>query len=220
MADISVPLDSGAATSATYYEAPTSAGAWLVLAHGAGAGQRHPFMVSISKALAEHGIDVVTFNFPYMEQKRRAPDRTPVLEASFRAVVATAGEQRSLKTRRLFIGGKSMGGRMATHLAAQGMDALHGVIALGYPLHPPGKPQQTRAAHLPAITAPVLIVQGERDAFGTPAELAPVLRSMPADVTLHVVPGADHSLTVKGRASAGGLGEVATLIAEWVSARS
>jgi predicted alpha/beta-hydrolase family hydrolase len=176
-------------------------------------------MVSISKALGERGIDVVTFNFPYMEQKRRAPDRSPVLENCFRAVVAATGEQRSLKNRRLFIGGKSMGGRIATHVAAAGMDALHGVIALGYPLHPPGKAEQPRTAHLPAITVPVLIVQGERDVFGTPAELAPVIKSMRADVMLHVVAGGDHSLTVKGRAAAGGLDAVATVVAEWISHR-
>ena len=216
MADISVPLHGGATTTATHYVPVTPAGQWLVLAHGAGAGQRHPFMVSIAKALADRGIDVVTFNFPYMEQKRRAPDRAPVLEECFRAVVAAAGEHRSLRTRRLFIGGKSMGGRMATHLAAQGMDGLHGVIALGYPLHPPGKPQQMRSAHLPAIAVPVLIVQGERDAFGTPAELEPVIKSMRAGVTLHVVAGGDHSLTVKGRTNAGGLDAVATTVAEWM----
>jgi predicted alpha/beta-hydrolase family hydrolase len=173
-------------------------------------------MVSISKALGERSIDVVTFNFPYMEQKRRAPDRAPVLEGSFRAVIAAAGRQRSLNNRRLFIGGKSMGGRIATHLAAEGMDALHGVITLGYPLHPPGKPEQLRTAHLPAITAPVLIVQGERDAFGTPAELAPVIKSMRANVTLHVVAGGDHSLTVRGQKT-GGLDAVATVVADWIA---
>ena len=110
-----------------------------------------------------------------------------------------------------------MGGRMATHLAAQGLDGLKGVIALGYPLHPPGKPEQMRTAHLPAITGPVLIVQGERDAFGTPAELAPVIESMRAVVTLHVVAGGDHSLTVKGRSAAGGLDDVATVIEQWVN---
>jgi uncharacterized protein len=220
MADISVPLDSGATITATHYAASTPGDAWLVLAHGAGAGQRHPFMVSISKALAERGIDVVTFNFPYMEQKRRAPDRAPVLENSFRAVVAAAGQQRSLNNQRLFIGGKSMGGRMATHLAAQGVDGLKGVIALGYPLHPPGKPQELRSAHLPAITAPVLILQGERDAFGTPSELAPVIASMRADVTLHVVARGDHSLVVKGQSKADALDAIAAVAAEWMGRHS
>ena len=173
----------------------------LVLAHGAGAGERHPFMTTFGRSLAARGIDVVTFNFPYMEQKRRVPDKAPVLEARFRGVIAAA-RQGELASRRLFLGGKSMGGRMATHLASQGgVDGLSGVIALGYPLHPPGKPDQPRTAHLPAITCPVLIVQGEHDVFGTPREMEPVIAAMQAPVTLHVVPGADHSFKVQiGRA--------------------
>ena len=113
-----------------------------------------------------------------------------------------------------------MGGRMATHLAAEGIDALHGVIAFGYPLHPPGKPEQVRTAHLPAITAPVLIVQGERDAFGTPSELAPVIESMCADVTLHVVAGGDHSLVVKGQSRDEALDAIAAVAAEWMGRHS
>ena len=108
---------------------------------------------------------------------------------------------------------------MATHLAAQGLDPLGGVIALGYPLHPPGKPDQVRIAHLPAITAPVLIVQGERDAFGTPEELAPAIETMRAPVTLHVVSGGDHSLAVKGRSKNEALEAVTTVVADWISAR-
>jgi predicted alpha/beta-hydrolase family hydrolase len=216
--DISVALEHGA-TTASHYSASPPAGAVLVLGHGAGAGPRHPFMVAMAAALAARGIDVVTFNFPYMEQKRRVPDRAPLLEACFRAVVAAAMARAPLRTRALFIGGKSMGGRMATHLAAQGIDALAGVIALGYPLHPPGRPEQARTAHLPAIAAPVLIVQGERDAFGTPAELAPAVAAMRAPVTLHVVAGGDHSLTVRGRAKDAVLESVAGVVAEWISVR-
>ncbi len=93
--------------------------------------------------------------------------------------------------------------------------ALAGVVALGYPLHPPGKPQQVRTAHLPAITAPVLIVQGERDAFGTPAELAPVIGTMRAPVTLHVVAGGDHSLAVRGRSDTGE--PIDAVIARWMA---
>jgi predicted alpha/beta-hydrolase family hydrolase len=170
----------------------------LVLAHGAGAGERHPFMTAMGRGLAERGIDVVTFEFPYMREKRRVPDKAPVLEAAFRDAVAEALDRRggSPQQTHLFIGGKSMGGRMATHLAAQGLEALRGVVALGYPLHPPGKPEQLRVAHLPSIRVPVLIVQGERDAFGTPAELRPVVDTIPSAVTLHVVAGGDHSLAV------------------------
>jgi predicted alpha/beta-hydrolase family hydrolase len=164
----------------------------LVLAHGAGAGERHPFLVRTARGLAERGIDVVTFDFPYMRDKRKVPDKAPVLERAFREAIVEAAPG----TRRLFIGGKSMGGRMATHLAAQGLDGLRGVVALGYPLHPPGRPDQPRVAHLPSIAVPVLIVQGERDAFGTPDELRPVIATMKNLVTLHVVAGGDHSLAV------------------------
>ncbi|HEY6361194.1 MAG TPA: alpha/beta fold hydrolase [Vicinamibacterales bacterium] len=217
--DISVSLENGATTTTAQYVATDPAGALLVLAHGAGAGQRHPFMVSMAKALARRGIDVMTFNFPYMEQKRRAPDRAPVLESCYRAVVAAALDRDSWRGRSLFIGGKSMGGRMATHLAAHGVERLAGVIALGYPLHPPGKPQQMRSAHLPEITAPVLIVQGERDAFGTPAELASVIETMGAPVTLHVVPGGDHSLAVRGQSKTEALESIASVVGDWISAR-
>ncbi len=170
--------------------------ALLVLAHGAGAGQRHPFMVTMARGLAERGIDVATFDFPYMREKRRVPDKAPVLETAFRDAVAEATRRHPEGLRHLFIGGKSMGGRIATHLAAQGLEGLQGVVALGYPLHPPGKPDQRRVDHLPAIRVPILIVQGERDAFGTPDELRPIIRGLPSAVTLHVVAHGDHSLAV------------------------
>jgi uncharacterized protein len=176
--------------------------ALFVFAHGAGAGQAHPFMTSYAAALAARGITVVTFNFPYMENKRRTPDRAPVLEDAFRRAIAAALEHKDVKASKLFIGGKSMGGRIATHLAAQGLESLAGVVCFGYPLHPPGRPEQLRVAHLPSITTPLLIIQGERDAFGTPAELKVHLDAMSADVRLHVIARADHSLTVRGRNAA------------------
>src|SRR5688572_3194288 len=119
----------------------------MVLAHGAGAGQTHPFMVATARGLAARGIDVLTFDFPYMTKlKRGAPDRPPVLEQSFRDAIAAARGWSAAG--RLFIGGKSMGGRIATHLGAQGFDGLSGIVALGYPLHPPGQPGRLRVAHL------------------------------------------------------------------------
>jgi uncharacterized protein len=171
--------------------------ATCVLAHGAGAGQKHPFMVAAAKGLAARGISVVTFDFPYMRARRHVPDKAPLLERAFREVVEAAREWRG--ARHVFIGGKSMGGRMATHLGAQGLDGLLGIVALGYPLHPPGRPDKPRVEHLPSIRVPVLIVQGERDTFGTPDELKPVIATMSAKVTLHVVPGGDHSLAVRGK---------------------
>ncbi|MBM3818304.1 MAG: hypothetical protein FJW14_04675 [Acidimicrobiia bacterium] len=206
--------------SVTSYPAAQPRGALLVFAHGAGAGQRHPFMVAVASGLAGRGIDVVTFNFPYMAEKRKVPDKAPVLEAAFlEAIASSTGDACVAPTaqpRRLFIGGKSMGGRMATHLAAHGLDGLHGVIALGYPLHPPGRPDQPRTAHLPSIAVPVLIVQGGRDTFGTPSELKPVIETMRAPVTLHVVEGGDHSLAVRGRKPDDTRAPVLDTIAEWM----
>jgi predicted alpha/beta-hydrolase family hydrolase len=207
------PLDR---LGAVGYPAEGGSGALLVLGHGAGAGQKHPFMVATAKGLADRGIAVITFDFPYMRERRGAPDKAPVLEQSFREVISAAREWSG--NARLFIGGKSMGGRMATHLGAQGLDALKGIVALGYPLHPPGRPDKPRTEHLPSIRVPVLIVQGERDTFGTPAELEPVIATMTAQVTLHVVRGGDHSLTVRGRKKDDAFADVLDVTAAWIGA--
>ena len=146
----------------------------LILAHGAGAPQRHPFMVAFAHGLSERGLDVLTFNFLYTEQRRKVPDRMPQLAACYRAAIDVARAEIASARERLFIGGKSMGGRAATHVAAE--DAaltLAGIVLLGYPLHPPGRPDQLRDAHLPNVGRPMLFVQGTRDTFGTPAELKP-----------------------------------------------
>ncbi len=168
----------------------------LVLAHGAGAPQTHKWMVSVARALADRSIDVVTFNFLYAEAGRKAPDRPPVLEATWRAVIAAVRARSELAVGHLFLGGKSMGGRIATHVAAadEPIGPVEGLVLLGYPLHPPGKPQQLRAAHLPRVKAPMLFVQGERDAFGTPAELAPIVAELPSGARVLVIEGGDHSL--------------------------
>jgi predicted alpha/beta-hydrolase family hydrolase len=199
---------------AVTYPAEGNPWALLILAHGAGAGQQHPFMVTSARGLAARGVDVVTFDFPYMAAKRGAPDRPPVLERAFREAVSAA--QSWSRAKALFIGGKSMGGRMATHLAAEGLDGLAGIVVLGYPLHPPGKPQQLRVAHLPAITAPLLIVQGERDVFGSPAELAPHVATMKADVTVHAVQGGDHSLIPRSAKGKRVHDEILDVIAAWM----
>ena len=196
------------------YRAEGAAQALLVLAHGAGAGQRHPFMTAVATGFAARGVDVVTFDFPYMRERRKIPDRAPVLEKAFLDVVGVARTWSEAGT--FFIGGKSMGGRMATHLGATHLEGLSGIVVFGYPLHPPGKPDQSRVQHLPSITAPVLIVQGERDAFGTPAELQPVLDSMSASVDVHVVQRGDHSLAVTGRRRDDVLDEVLDIAIAWV----
>lgn len=199
--DFRVGLEGGGALSARHYVA--AAGdvpeATFVFAHGAGAGQRHPFMVAYAEGLSERGVDTVTFDFPYMEAKRRLPDRAPVLEQAYLAVIRAARDLRGAGAHPLFIGGKSMGGRMASHVAARRASAagpLAGLVFLGYPLHPPGRPDQRRDAHLPDIAVPMLFVQGERDTFGTPDELRPVLKRLTAPVELMVVGGGDHSLAV------------------------
>jgi hypothetical protein len=194
--------------------------ATLVMAHGAGAPQQSAFMVNFARGLAERGIDVLTFNFPYMQQRRRVPDRTETLETSYRDAIGTARDQFGRPA--VFVGGKSMGGRIATHLAA-GDDAtmlgIVGVVLLGYPLHPPGKPAQLRSTHLPHIRVPMLFVQGERDPFGTPDELRPILDTIPADVTLHVVGGGDHSLALPKRSGAdpeAAYANIQDTIATWI----
>ena len=216
-----MPLGSGQ-TTATIYRAAAPTGRLLVLAHGAGAGQHHPFMTAMGSRLAARGVDVVTFDFSYMHERRKVPDRAPVLEACFGGVIDWATSRDEFPVHRLLIGGKSMGGRMATHLAAADFVArggtgprLSGVVALGYPLHPPGKPQQLRTAHLPAIRTPLLVVQGSRDTFGTPEELRPVIAGMPGPVTLHVVEGGDHSFAVARTPRDGVLDAVAGVVAHW-----
>jgi predicted alpha/beta-hydrolase family hydrolase len=202
---------------ATPYPAAERAEAVLVLAHGAGAGQKHPFMVATAKGLAARHISVVTFDFPYMREHRHVPDKAPVLERAFRDVVDATRQWSGAK--HLFIGGKSMGGRMATHLGAQGLDGLLGIIALGYPLHPPGRPDKPRTEHLPSIRVPVLIAQGERDTFGTPDELKPVIATMKhTKVTLHAVAGGDHSLAVRGRQKEAVFEGVLDLVTSWILA--
>jgi predicted alpha/beta-hydrolase family hydrolase len=209
------------ATSAIVYPAESRAStAALILAHGAGAGQHSPFIADFARAIAALGFDVVTFNFLYTEQRRRAPDKAPVLEACYRAVISSVQHEVSAAKRALFIGGKSMGGRIATQVAAADRGiAIAGLVLLGYPLHPPGRPQQRRDAHLASVGRPMLFVQGSRDTFGTPAELSPVLSRLGPSTVLHVVEGGDHSLKVSRAAAAQAAlyADVQRTITEWMT---
>jgi predicted alpha/beta-hydrolase family hydrolase len=168
----------------------------LVLAHGAGAGQKSPFMVRAAQGMAARGVSTATFDFPYIVERRKVPDRAPVLERGW--VDALAAARAEFQGIPIFIGGKSMGGRIASHIAAQGGHSVAGLIFLGYPLHPPGKPEQRRDAHLPSIAERMLFVQGSRDPFGTSAEIAALVPSL-QNATLHEVAGGDHSFKVPGR---------------------
>ena len=221
-----------AAIGAALYTADTAPrmDALLVLAHGAGAGHFSPFMVAYATALAARGVDVVTFNFSYMERGRKMPDRAPVLEDTFRAAIAGALAHRHVRASKIFIGGKSMGGRIATHLAAQpeqwpaGLPPLNGVIVLGYPLAPPGgRRTGDRVSHLKGLAVPTLIVQGTRDAFGGPDEVTSAIAGEGAAPPIDVatVAGGDHSFAVlksSGRDQDAVHAEVQDTIANWVRA--
>ncbi len=168
----------------------------LVLAHGAGAGQLSSFMVETAQGFARRGVSTATFDFPYIVARRKVPDRAPVLEQAWRAAIDAARTQ--FGELPLFIGGKSMGGRIATHVAAQKIGgALKGVLLLGYPLHPPGRPEQRRDAHLPDIEEPMLFVQGEKDTFGGTDEINALLPRL-HDATIYEIRGGDHSFRVPG----------------------
>ena len=198
----------------TRYEAGTAAAA-IVLGHGAGAGQKSAWMVKAAKALAERGISCGTFDFPYITAGRKVPDKAPVLEDHWRKVLDEA--RATFRGLPLFIGGKSMGGRMASHIAAQGVDGVRGVVFFGYPLHPPGRPDQRRDAHLPQIAVPLLFVQGSRDTFGTEEEITALLPRL-QKATLHVITGGDHSFKVPGgiKAQQPAFDEAINAAAAWI----
>ena len=177
-------------------DGPDCAPATLILAHGAGAGMDTEFMNAFAAGLADQGLRVVRFEFPYMAErrqtgKRRPPDREPVLRRSRLEVIA------AVDARPLIIGGKSMGGRIASLIADEADVA--GWVCLGYPFHPTRKPDQLRVDHLRAIRTPTLILQGERDAFGSADEVRGYKLS--SQVRLHWLPDGDH--TFKPRASSG-----------------
>lgn len=178
---------------------PDLAGVTAILGHGAGADQNSDFMARFATGLAARGINVVTFNFLYTEQGRRVPDANKALEACFRAVIEAVRHKR-IGRGTLVIGGKSMGGRIASQVAAASAPGVEGLVFLGYPLHPPGRADQLRAKHLPDITVPMLFVQGSRDPFGVPDELRPVIKELKAPTGLYVVEGGDHSFKVPKRA--------------------
>ena len=174
------------------------AGVTVVLGHGAGASQTSGFIVMFAKGLAARGLDVMTFNFVYMEQGRSVPDHKHKLESCFRAVIETALKHKKLKNNRVVIGGKSMGGRIASQvMAGENREALAndvvGLVFLGYPLHPPGQPTKLRVEHLEHIKKPMLFVQGTRDALGTPEEIKPFVKNLRPAAKIHEIEGGDHS---------------------------
>jgi uncharacterized protein len=175
---------------------PRRAKVTALLGHGAGANQLSGFMRMVAEGLAARGLDAMTFNFVYSEQKRSFPDPKARLESCYLKVIETARKHRTLKGNRLVIGGKSMGGRIGSQVAATNPDGIAGLVFLGYPLHPPGRPEKLRSEHLPEIKAPMLFVQGARDSFGTENEIRELIKKLRLPATLYAIEGGDHSFKV------------------------
>src|SRR5215212_8931403 len=172
--------DKDAVTALLYPAAKKErAGLTVLLGHGAGANQTSGFMRMFANGLASRGLDVMTFNFIYMEQGRSVPDQKQKLEACFRAVIEAALKHKLQKNNRLVVGGKSMGGRIASQVVASEEDSeVAGLVFLGYPLHPPGQSTKLRVEHLEHVRRPMLFVQGTRDALGTPEEIQPYIKDL------------------------------------------
>lgn len=196
---------------------PDDARSLLVLAHGAGAGMRHPFMTAVSMELATHGIATFRYQFPYMEQKSRRPDPAPILQVTVRSAISTAMSH--AKGLPVFAGGKSMGGRMTSRaLAEEHLDEVQGIVFLGFPLHPPGKPSTERGDHLDNVKVPMLLIQGTKDEFADLSLLTPVCTKLGPRSTLHLINDANHGFHVpkkSGRSDADILTEIADTIAQW-----
>jgi predicted alpha/beta-hydrolase family hydrolase len=189
-------LDLPSGTVSTLWVAPADPVATLVLGHGAGAGMDHPFMAGFSRAISGEGVATLRFNFPYIERGRRSPDPERVLRetwlAAFDAGVAGSGG------RAVLAGGKSLGGRIASMCVADGMPAA-GIVFLGYPLHPPGKPERIRDEHLYRIEVPMLFLHGTGDPFATTELLGKVIAKLGARAEDVPIEGGDHSFNVRGR---------------------
>jgi predicted alpha/beta-hydrolase family hydrolase len=197
---------------------PADARWMLVLAHGAGAGMSHAFMEALAEELAGVQVATLRYQFPYMEEGRGAPDRPKVLTATVAAAVRAAKE--AAPGLPLVAGGKSMGGRMSSQAAADGLlDGARGLVFFGFPLHPPKQPGTKRAEHLYKVPMPMLFLQGTRDALADLKLLRPICKELEPRATLHVVETADHSFHVlkkSGRSDEEVLRELATRTTEWV----
>lgn len=217
-ADVNVP-EVGVRVS-TLFVSPTTPRFGLVLAHGAGAGMRHPFLESVATGLCSRGIATFRYQFPYMQRGGGRPDTPPILVATVRA--ATGAAQARMPDLALFAGGKSLGGRMTSTAAAQApLPGVRGLAFFGFPLHAPGRPARSRAEHLERVTVPMLFLQGTRDEFADLALLREALAPVRDRATLHVVDGGDHSFKVlkrSGRTPAEVMDELLGTLDRWASA--
>ena len=187
----------------------------FVLSHGEGEGIRHPFLERFAQALAERGVATFRYEFEYMEQKRGRPDPPAVAQARVRAAVSEAAA--AAPGLPLFAGGKSFGGRMTSQAqAAEPLPGVRGLVFLGFPLHPPGRPATARADHLDGVRIPMLFLQGTRDDFAGLELLRPVVRRLGKRATVNLIEGGDHSFNVlkkTGRTDADVMDELAEGIA-------
>ena len=197
---------------------PPDVRACYVLAHGAGAGMTHPFMGAVAQGLADRGIATLRYQFPYMERGSRRPDTPRVAHAAVRAACAEAAQR--LPGIPLFAGGKSFGGRMTSQAQAESpLAGVPGLVFLGFPLHPAGKPSDERAAHLAEVDVPMLFLQGSRDELASLELLRPLVKRLGARAMLHVFDDADHSFHVparSGRKDAEVLAEALDVVAAWI----
>jgi len=199
-------------------QVPHHAEALLVLAHGAGAGMTHPFMAAMADGLADRAIATLRYQFPYMERGSKRPDPPPLAQATVRAAVAAAVQVQPKLP--LFAGGKSFGGRMSSQAQAKApLKELRGLVFIGFPLHPAGKPSQDRAKHLAEVKIPMLFLQGTRDALAELTLLEPVCKSLGKRATLKLFADADHSFHVpakSGRKDAEVFAELLDITAKWI----
>ena len=216
--ELRIPVGEAVGDVSAILVRPAGARLLYVLAHGAGAGMRHPFLERISAALAERGVATLRYQFSYMEKRQRRPDPPVVATATVRAAVVAAAD--AAPGVPLFAGGKSFGGRMTS--TAQSQEPLPGVLGLaflGFPLHPPGQAGVARAQHLDGVKIPMLFLQGDRDEFAELILLRQVVQRLGKRATLHVVKGGDHSFNVlksTGRSSEDVLAELCDTLVEWV----
>ncbi len=215
---LSIDLGQGGSVSALLVR-PRAARACYVFAHGAGAGMTHRFMEEVATGLADRDIATLRYQFPYMEKGSKRPDAPAVAQAAVRAAVAEAA--RRCGALPLLAGGKSFGGRMTSQAQAiRPLPGVRGLVFLGFPLHPAGKPSTERAAHLGDVLIPMLFVQGTQDKLAEPALIGPVVAAL-GSASLHEVKAADHAFHVparSGRSDREAMTEILDAVANWVSA--